>query len=94
LITRTSTVPTPEGLVAVNSVEDTFTTLTAGAVPNKTELVEPRFIPVMVTAVPPPDGPPAGETFVIEGAGTEGATVTVMGLAFTVFVPRTESANR
>lgn len=69
VLTDTSTVPAfAAGVFAVQLVEDEHETLVACAVPNKicVLLVPPvvvevsKFVPVIVTVVPPPVGPLAG----------------------------------
>ena len=65
--TITLTVPAPAGLVAVISVAETTSTLVARVVPNST--IEPslKFVPVMITVVPPAAGPKSGLTPVTVG---------------------------
>ena len=70
-VTATVTVPAlPAGEVAVIVVLFTTTTLVAATPPNVTVAPEAKFVPVMVTAVPPAVGPLFGDTFVTVGAGT------------------------
>ena len=69
VVTLTSTVPVPAGEMAVRLVAELNVAL-AGIVPNVTvdALVNP--VPVMVTAVPPVEGPVAGEMLETVGAET------------------------
>ena len=61
VVTRTSTVPLPAGLVDVISVFETG--VNAAAVPpNVTEVAPLKLSPLMVTAVPPAGGPLLGLT--------------------------------
>ena len=48
----------------------TTLTLVAAFGPNWTEVAPVRFVPVIVTVVPPEVGPDCGETPVTVGAGT------------------------
>ena len=54
---------------ALTSVADSTLTPVALAEPNLTSLAAVRFVPVIVTAVPPAAGPLVGATFVTVGAG-------------------------
>ena len=74
--TVTSTVPVPAGLVATICVPVSLT-IEATAAPNFTVAVPavPRFMPVIVTWVPPLKGPEAGLTPVT--AGSPGVFVNV-----------------
>ena len=58
------------GVVAVMVVLLTTTTFAAAAEPNVTVAPEAKFVPVMVTAVPPPTEPPFGETPLTVGGAT------------------------
>ena len=69
VLTVTSTVPEPAGEVAVTCVADSALSALAFAEPNLTSLAPVRFVPVIVTVVPPAAGPLVGETFVTVGAG-------------------------
>ena len=69
VLTVTSTVPEPAGEVAVTCVADSALSAVAALAPNLTSLAPVRFVPVIVTVVPPPAGPLVGETFVTVGAG-------------------------
>jgi hypothetical protein len=68
-VTVTSTVPDPDGEVAVIDVAEFTVTPVAAPLPNETVSPEAKFVPVMVTAVPPAAGPLAGETPLTVGAG-------------------------
>ena len=57
----------PAGVVAVIWVALTTTTLVAAAAPNVTVAPVAKFVPVMVTAVPPAVDPVFGETLVTAG---------------------------
>jgi hypothetical protein len=46
------------------------TTFVAACVPNVTVAPEAKFVPVIVTAVPPPTGPVLGDTLLTVGAAT------------------------
>ena len=61
------TVPEPAGAVAVTVVAFTTETFVAAVPSNSTTVVPVRFVPVIVTAVPPPAGPDAGEIDVTVG---------------------------
>ena len=58
------------GVVAVMLVELTTTTFVAAAVPNVTVATEAKFVPVIVTAVPPAGGPLLGDTLLTVGTVT------------------------
>ena len=49
------------------SVVAAFDTIVAASSPKRTEVVPARFVPVIVTRVPPAAGPLAGEMVVIDG---------------------------
>jgi hypothetical protein len=69
VVTRTSTVPVPAGAVAVIWVA--LSTVKAAVTPPKVTFVAlEKFVPPMVTLVPPADGPLFGEIDVTVGAGT------------------------
>jgi hypothetical protein len=57
----------PAGVLAVIWVALTTTTLVAAVAPNVTVAPVAKFVPVIVTAVPPAVGPPIGETLVTVG---------------------------
>jgi hypothetical protein len=57
VVTTTSAVPVPGGLVALISVGETTTTLVAAAVPNRTVAPDAKLRPVICTLVPPAAGP-------------------------------------
>jgi hypothetical protein len=67
VVTVTFTVPVPAGLVAVILDGLTTTTLVAATLPNETFAGLVKFVPVMVTDVPPAAGPDCGETPVTVG---------------------------
>jgi len=68
LVTVTVTDPAaPAGVVAVIVVPFTTTTFVAAVPPNVTPAPLKKFVPVIVTAVPPPTGPFAGDTPVTVG---------------------------
>ena len=72
-LTVTVTVTAPAacaGVVAVIDVLLTTTTLVAAVPPNVTVAPEAKFVPVIVTAVPPPTGPLFGDTLVTVGEVT------------------------
>ena len=71
LVTVTVTAPAlPTGVVAVILVLLTTVTLLADAVPKVTVAPEAKFVPVMVTAVPPVVEPLFGLTLVTVGVTT------------------------
>jgi len=68
LVTVTVTEPAlPTGVVAVMVVLFTTTTLVAAAAPNVTVAPAAKFVPVIVTAVPPATGPPFGDPLLTVG---------------------------
>jgi hypothetical protein len=68
LVTVTVTGPAlPAGVVAVIEVLLTTTTLVAAAPPNVTVAPDAKFVPVIVTAVPPDIEPVFGETLLTVG---------------------------
>jgi hypothetical protein len=70
LVTVTVTAPAlPAGVVAVIVVPFTTTTLVAAAPPNVTVAPLAKFVPVIVTAVPPASGPLFGLTLLTVGVG-------------------------
>jgi len=67
-VTVTVTAPAlPAGVVAPICVPLTTTTLVAAAVPKVTVAPAAKFVPVIVTAVPPAVDPPFGETLLTVG---------------------------
>ena len=69
-VTTTSTVPKPAGLVAVQDVVLLQETFVAGFASNLIEVPEVlKFVPLMVTTVPPAVVPEAGLSPVTIGAG-------------------------
>lgn len=69
VVTVTSTVPEPGGEVAVICVELTTATFVAPFAPKATDVAPVRFVPVIVTLVPPDVGPEAGLMPVTVGGG-------------------------
>ena len=70
-VTVTVTAPAlPAGVVAVIDVALTTTTFVAAALPNVTVAPVAKFVPVIVTAVPPAVGPLFGLTLLTVGAAT------------------------
>jgi hypothetical protein len=68
LVTVTVTAPAlPAGVVAVIVVLFTTTTLVAAVPPNVTVAPAAKFVPVIVTAVPPATGPLFGATLLTVG---------------------------
>jgi hypothetical protein len=68
LFTVTVTAPAlPAGVVAVIDVALTTTTLVAAVLPNVTVAPVAKFVPVIVTAVPPAAGPLLGLTLLTVG---------------------------
>jgi hypothetical protein len=68
LVTVTVTAPAAcAGVVAVIEVLLTTTTLVAAVPPNVTVAPAAKFVPAMVTAVPPPVGPLFGVTLLTVG---------------------------
>src|ERR1700694_6030517 len=74
-VTVTSTVPLPDGLVALQLVVLTQLTPVA-ALPPKATVVAPalvlKWVPVMLTTVPPPAGPVVGVIALTVGGGGGG----------------------
>jgi hypothetical protein len=70
VVTVTSTVPAPAGEVAVICVALFTVNVVAPVAPNFTAVAPVKFVPVMVTLVPPAAGPLAGLTLVTVGAAT------------------------
>lgn len=68
VVTVTSTAPVPAGEVAVIEVAELTVKLVALAAPNFTAVAPVRFVPVMVTVVPPAAGPDVGAIDVTVGA--------------------------
>jgi hypothetical protein len=70
-VTVTVTAPVlPAGVVAVIVVLFTTTTLVAAALPNVTVAPATKFVPVIVTAVPPTVDPLLGLTLLTVGGTT------------------------
>src|SRR5258706_15685969 len=75
LVTTTSTTPAAcAAVVAVIVVALTTATPVAAAPPSATVAPVTKFVPVIVTAVPPPGAPVAGAIPVTVGAGGPGGT--------------------
>jgi hypothetical protein len=76
-VTVTVTAPAlPAGVVAEICVPLTTTTLVAALPPNVTVAPAAKFVPMIVTGVPPAVGPVLGDTLVTVGTGTcEGCVV-------------------
>src|SRR5260221_5910937 len=74
-----STVPGTvlDGAVAVILVSDSAVKVEAGAEPNLTALAALRFVPVIVTVVPPAIEPEVGVIEVISGAGWTSALSSI-----------------
>ena len=60
VVTVTSAVPDPAGDVAVMCEASTTVTFVPAFDPKRTEVAPVKFVPVIVTLVPPPVGPAAG----------------------------------
>ena len=71
VVTVTSTVPVPDGDVAVIEVALLTVNVAALAPPNLTAVAPVKLAPVIVTLVPPAGGPRWGEIDVIAGAVAE-----------------------
>jgi len=69
VVTVTSTVPVPAGETAVIEVAELTVKLVALAEPNLTAVAPLKFVPVMLTEVPPVTEPSLGLTFVTTGEG-------------------------
>ena len=61
VVTRTSTVPVPAGAVAVIWVAELTVNPVAADPPKVTAVAPEKFVPVMITAVPPVCGPAVDE---------------------------------
>ena len=74
VVTCTSATPPPAGETAVTVVGDSTVKLAAFVPPNVTAVASLRFEPVIVTVVPPVEGPVVGEMLVTVGhCGAAGA---------------------
>jgi hypothetical protein len=74
LVTVTVAVPAlPVGVVAVICVPLTTTTFVAAALPNVTVAPAAKFVPAIVTAVPPAVEPVFGDTLATVGVGPDTA---------------------
>jgi hypothetical protein len=67
VVTVTSAVPEPAGVVAVICVGLSNEKLAAGVAPNLTAVASVKSVPVIVTVVPPAVGPEFGLTLVTVG---------------------------
>ena len=67
VVTVTSAVPEPAGLVAVICVGPSNEKLAAGVAPKLTAVAPVKSVPVIVTLVPPAAGPDDGLTLVTAG---------------------------
>jgi hypothetical protein len=67
-VTVISTVPAPAGDVAVIDVAELTVKLAAAVAPNFTAVTPLKFVPDIVTGVPPLAGPDVGEIAVTVGA--------------------------
>ncbi|MNL60507.1 hypothetical protein D3C87_1843240 [compost metagenome] len=70
VVTRTSTVPDPAGAVAVIWVALLTVKAAADVAPKVTAVAPEKLVPLMVTVVPPAEGPLVGEIDVTVGAPT------------------------
>jgi hypothetical protein len=76
VVTVTFTVPfVPAGESAVNEVAELTFRFEAPAAPNLTAVAPVKFVPVIVTGVPPVAGPVFGESFLTVGEGPTGTIV-------------------
>src|SRR5579863_2341353 len=82
-----STVPEPAGAVAVIWVAEFTVSVVAAVVPNLTAVTPTKFVPVMVTGVPPAVGPALGLTLVTVGAGGGPPPVALMSTPMPEEVP-------
>lgn len=69
VVTLTSTVPDPDGEVAVHTDPELHDTDVAGLDPKLTPVAPFRSLPMIVTTVEPDDGPDAGRTELTTGTG-------------------------
>ncbi len=65
VVTVTSTVPLPGGATAVIELRPLSRKEVAGIAPKSTAVTLSKLVPVTVTWVPPPVGPPAGSAMVV-----------------------------
>ncbi len=70
VVTSIATDPLSPGVVAVIWVGESTVNAVAGVVPKSTAVAVSKWVPVMVTLVPPVAGPDAGVKLVMVGAGT------------------------
>ena len=72
VVTETSTEPAdPAGVTAVSSVALTIVNDAAGVEPKATAVATSRFVPVIVTDVPPAGRPKDGETEATVGSASQ-----------------------
>jgi len=71
VVTVTSTVPVPTGDVAVIEVAELTVKLVALLAPNFTAVAPEKFVPAIVTDVPPDVGPDVGEIDATVGGATK-----------------------
>jgi hypothetical protein len=84
-VTVTVTAPAPAGVVAVIVVPFTTTTLVAAVAPNFTVAPAAKFVPVIVTAVPPAAGPLFGDTLLTVTATADVYVNALAKLPFWLF---------
>ena len=77
VVTVTSTVPVPAGLVAVIALSVTTVKLVAAVVPKSTPVAPARLVPKIVTEVPPATVPLFGLRPVTVGWAATATTVSV-----------------
>ena len=77
VVTVTSTAPLPAGAVAVIEVALLTVYEVAAVVPNVTAVAAVKYLPVMVTLVPPASGPAVGLMPVTDGVPVTHVTVVV-----------------
>ncbi len=88
VVTAISTAPAdPAGVTAVICVGLTTVNEVAAAEPKRTAAAPLKFVPVMVTLVPPAIAPLFGETADMVGAGIDGEVQTKLLTAFLTDVP-------
>jgi hypothetical protein len=69
VVTVTSTVPVPDGEMAVIFVAESTVKLEALLIPNITVVAPVNPVPVIITVVPPTNGPLVGAMLVTVGTG-------------------------
>jgi hypothetical protein len=93
VVTVRLTFPVPAGTVAVTMVAEDATTFGPGVAPKATAVAPVRFLPLMVTRVPPSWEPDDGLTEVTVGLAVAALSVSLRAFALTVLVPTTDSPN-